>query len=174
MFYSDETRAVLENPILATDSYKLSHWLQYPPGTDGMFSYIESRGGKYDRVLLFGLQMILMDFLARPIAREDVMVAKAIAAAHGEPCNEAGFLRIVEAHNGYWPVRIRALPEGSIVPSLIPLVTIESTDPQLPWVVSFIETLVLQVWYPITVATQSWHVREIIKGYLEETSTDPA
>jgi len=54
------------------------------------------------------------------------------------------------------------------------LVTIESTDPQLPWVVSFIETLVLQVWYPITVATQSWHVREIIKGYLEETSTDPA
>lgn len=174
MFYSDETRAVLENPILATDSYKLSHWLQYPPGTDGMFSYIESRGGKYDRVLLFGLQMILMDFLARPIAREDVMVAKEIAAAHGEPCNEAGFLRIVEAHNGYWPVRIRALPEGSIVPSLIPLVTIESTDPQLPWVVSFIETLVLQVWYPITVATQSWHVREIIKGYLEETSTDPA
>ena len=169
MFYTNETRAVLENPILATDSYKLSHWLQYPAGTDGMFSYIESRGGKYDRVLMFGLQMILMDFLARPITREDVMLAREIAAAHGEPFNEAGFLRIVEAHNGYWPVRIRALPEGSIVPSLIPLVTIESTNPQLPWVVSFIETLVLQVWYPITVATQSWHVREIIKGYLEET-----
>ena len=35
----------LDNLILNTDSYKVSHWVQYPPGMDAMFSYIESRGG---------------------------------------------------------------------------------------------------------------------------------
>ncbi len=174
MFCTDRTRSLLDNPVLATDSYKLSHWTQYPPGTDGMFSYIESRGGKFDRSVMFGLQMILMDFFARPITREDVAFAKEVAGAHGEPFNEAGFLRIVERHDGCWPLRIRALPEGSLVPAGVPMVTVESTDPELAWVVSFVETMLLQLWYPVTVATTSWAVRQIIGGYLEDTSDDPA
>ncbi|WP_018228498.1 nicotinate phosphoribosyltransferase [Methyloversatilis universalis] len=174
MFYTDRTRSLLDNPILATDSYKLSHWTQYPPGTDGMFSYIESRGGKFDRAVMFGLQIILMDFFARPITREDVALAKEIASMHGEPFNEAGFLSIVDRYDGYWPLRIRALPEGSLVPAGVPMVTVESTDPELAWVVSFVETMLLQLWYPVTVATTSWAVRQIIGNYLEETSDDPA
>ena len=39
----------LDNLLLNTDSYKASHWLQYPPGTDATFFYVESRGGTYDR-----------------------------------------------------------------------------------------------------------------------------
>ena len=39
----------LGNLLLNTDSYKASHWLQYPPGTDATFFYVESRGGLYDR-----------------------------------------------------------------------------------------------------------------------------
>ena len=31
--------------ILNTDSYKLSMFKQYPAGTTGVYSYIESRGG---------------------------------------------------------------------------------------------------------------------------------
>ena len=174
MFYTDRTRSLLDNPILATDSYKLSHWKQYPPGTDGMFSYIESRGGKFDSSVMFGLQMILMDFFARPITREDVAIAKEIASAHGEPFNETGFLRIVDRYDGYWPLRIRALPEGSLVPAGVPMVTVESTDPELAWVVSFVETMLLQLWYPVTVATTSWAVRQVIGSYLAETSDDPA
>ncbi len=27
----------LDNLLLNTDSYKASHWLQYPPGTDATF-----------------------------------------------------------------------------------------------------------------------------------------
>lgn len=174
MFYTDNTRSILDNPILGTDSYKLSHWVQYPVGTDGMFSYIESRGGKFDRSVMFGLQMILLDFFARRITREDVVIAKEIAAAHGEPFNEAGFLRIVDTHDGFWPLRIRALPEGTVVPSGVPMVTVESTDPDLAWAVSYVETLMLQLWYPVTVATLSWSVRRVIAGFLEETSDDAA
>ena len=35
------------NLILNVDSYKTSHYLQYPPGTEYVSSYIESRGGVY-------------------------------------------------------------------------------------------------------------------------------
>ena len=30
------------NLILNTDSYKASHWLQYPPGVDATFFYLEA------------------------------------------------------------------------------------------------------------------------------------
>ena len=49
----------LDNLLLNTDSYKASHWLQYPPGTDATFFYVESRGGLHDRTVFFGLQAIL-------------------------------------------------------------------------------------------------------------------
>ena len=54
----------LNNLLLNTDSYKASHWLQYPPGTDATFFYVESRGGTYDRTVFFGLQAILKEYLA--------------------------------------------------------------------------------------------------------------
>ena len=49
------------NLLLDTDSYKASHWLQYPPGTEGMYSYLESRGGRYGQTLFFGLQYLLRE-----------------------------------------------------------------------------------------------------------------
>jgi nicotinamide phosphoribosyltransferase len=33
------------NFLLRTDSYKFTHWKQYPPNTTGIYSYLESRGG---------------------------------------------------------------------------------------------------------------------------------
>lgn len=174
MFYADEVRALLENPVLATDSYKLSHWTQYPPGTTGMFSYISARGGAFPRTVMFGLQMILADYFSRPITREHIAVAAELAAAHGQPFNAEGFSRIVERHGGYWPVRIRALAEGSVVPTQTPLVTIESTDPLCFWAVSFVETMLMQLWYPIAVATLSWDLRQIIAKALADTSDDAA
>lgn len=162
------------NLILSTDSYKASHWLQYPAGTDGMYAYIESRGGQFKQTTFFGLQMFIKRYLLQPVTRAMVDEAKAFYALHGEPFNEAGWLRIVETFNGKLPVRIRAVKEGSVVPTSQVLVTIESTDPQSAWLVSFLETMLLRaVWYPTTVATLSWQVRQDIWGYLNQTSDDP-
>lgn len=163
----------LENLILNTDSYKASHWMQYPPGTDATFFYVESRGGVYDRTVFFGLQAILREFLVRPVTHADVDEAVALFAAHGEPFNEAGWRRIVDVHGGLLPVRIRAVPEGTVLPTHQAMVTVESTDPDAFWVPSYIETLLLRLWYPVTVATVSWHVKQCIRGYLERTSDDP-
>ena len=161
------------NPILDVDSYKASHWLQYPPNTTAMYSYLESRGGKYPVTVFFGLQYILKEYLTRPI--ESWMVDEAVSffAAHGVPFNEAGWRYIAEDLNGRLPIRISAVPEGTVVPVHNVLMTIESTDPKTFWLVSWLETLLLRVWYPTTVATQSWYLKKAIYGALAKTADDP-
>jgi nicotinamide phosphoribosyltransferase len=161
------------NLILDTDSYKASHWLQYPPGTTAMYSYLESRGGKYAQTVFFGLQYILKEYLTQPVELWMVEEAKQFFQAHGEPFNEEGWRYIAEDLNGQLPIRIRAVAEGSVVPVQNVLMTIESTDPKTFWLVSWLETLLLRVWYPTTVATQSWHLRQIIFDYLQKTADAP-
>lgn len=165
---------LLDNLILNTDSYKASHFVQYPPGSTAMFSYIESRGGEWNQTVFFGLQMILKEYLSRPVTLAMVEEAAALFALHGEPFDLEGWHYIVERYNGYLPVKIAAVPEGSVVPTRNVLVTVESTDPRVFWLVSYLETLLLRVWYPITVATQSWDIKQLIRQALEETSDDPA
>ncbi len=162
------------NLILNTDSYKASHWLQYPPRTTATFFYLESRGGEYERTLFFGLQSILKDYLAQPITPAMIEEARVFFTAHGEPFNEDGWRWIVERHQGRLPLRIRAVAEGTAVPTHQALLTIESTDPACFWLPSYVETLLMRVWYPITVATVSWHVRQTILEFLRRTSDDPA
>jgi nicotinamide phosphoribosyltransferase len=168
----DSFASILANPIINTDSYKASHFVQYPPEATGMFSYVESRGGRYDRTVFFGLQMLVKEYLCRPVTAQMIDEAKVFFAAHGEPFNEADWRYIVEQYGGYLPFRIRAVPEGSVVPTHNVLMTVECDDPRVFWIASYIESMLLRLWYPITVATQSWHLRKTIGRYLRKTSDD--
>jgi len=80
-----------KNIILNTDSYKVSMFKQYPAGTTGVYSYIESRGGRYDRTVMFGLQAFIKEYLLEPISQADIDIADEILTAHGEPFNRAGW-----------------------------------------------------------------------------------
>lgn len=159
--------------LFDTDSYKVSHYKQYQEGTTSMFSYIESRGGEYDRTVFFGLQYYLKEYLSHRVTVEEVEKAKELFAVHGEPFNYDGWMYIAKELGGKIPVRIRAPQEGSIIPTHNILVSIESTDPKVFWVVSWIETMLLRVWYPITVATRSNHIRQIILAALRVSADDP-
>ncbi|MDQ8199897.1 nicotinate phosphoribosyltransferase [Pelagicoccus enzymogenes] len=167
-------RALAYNPILDTDSYKLSHWNQYPRGLKRMMSYFEARGGELEESTLFGLQYLLHDRLAVRITKEMVEEADAFARAHGEPFNKEGWMRVVEKHDGALPVRIRAIEEGTVVPTGNALLTIEGTDPELPWIVNYIETQLVRLWYPSTIAMTSRDSRKVIQAFLEKTADDPA
>lgn len=158
------------NIILDTDSYKSSHFLQYPKGTTRLFSYLESRGGKYPQTRFFGLQYILDRYLTTRVTAEMVEEARALIEAHGEPFPYEGWMRVVNIHGGRLPLEVRAVPEGTLVPIHNVLLSCTNTDPQLPWLVGWFETMLMRVWYPTTVATQSWHIREIIRAALEKTS----
>lgn len=168
-----------KNILLSIDSYKLSHFLQYPSGTAHMFSYIEARKNNsgldhLDGVTFFGLRTFLKDHLSRPLTHNDVSDAAEIAKAHGEPFPEKQLRKIVDHYQGWLPVCIRAVKEGMHVPFGEVLVTVECHDPDLFWLPSYIETSLLRsIWYPTTVCTISGHVKQVIKRYLEKTSDDP-
>jgi nicotinamide phosphoribosyltransferase len=159
-----------KNLLLNTDSYKVSMFKQYPAGTTGVYSYIESRGGRYDETVFFGLQAFIKEYLLEPITQADIDTADAILTAHGEPFNREGWEYILRVHGGKLPVVIKAVPEGTVVPVKNVLATIENTDPNCFWLTTYLETALLRaVWYPTTVATQSKYIKNVIKEYLEKT-----
>ncbi|XP_045582900.2 nicotinamide phosphoribosyltransferase isoform X2 [Procambarus clarkii] len=164
---------VVDNVILLADSYKSSHHCLYPPGTTSVYSYFESRGGRFPYTVFFGLQYILKRWLQGPVlTKENIQEAKELFAAHfknDNVFNEEGWNYILERHGGRLPIRVCAVPEGTVVPTKNVLFTVESTDPMVPWVTNFFETLLVQVWYPTTVATNSRIQKQIIHRYLEDT-----
>lgn len=164
----------MNNIILNTDSYKASHFVQYPKGTTKVHSYIEARGSTIkgvNEVTFFGLQIFLHEVLSKPITQEQINEAKVIFEAHGEPFNTEGWEYILKEHNGYLPIIIKALPEGTTIPVGTPLVTVENTDPNVPWLTSYLETAILRaVWYPTTVCTISREAKKKIKEYLDWTA----
>ena len=160
--------------LLNADSYKFSQYLQDPEGNTNQFSYIESRGGLWSQTVFFGLQMYLKEYLTKPITQEDIDFAEPLIKAHGEPFNREGWEYILHKHNGYLPLRIKAAPEGLVIPVKNVLVTIENTDPKCAWLTSFVETSLLRgVWYPTTVCSNSYESKKIILDYLIKTG-DPS
>jgi nicotinamide phosphoribosyltransferase len=165
------TQGNRKNLILDVDSYKASHYLQYPPGTTFVSSYIESRGGAFDMTLFFGLQMFLKEYLSQPISKQDIDEAEAILIAHGLPFNREGWEYILKEHKGFLPIEIQAVPEGTVIPTRNVLVQVINTDGKCAWLTSYVETALMRaVWYPTTVATVSKASRNVIARYLLETA----
>ena len=162
------------NILTLTDSYKTSHWKQYPKGTSKVYSYLESRGGKFDNTMFYGLQYFIKQYLSGQVVTEEkIQRAKKFWDAHLGPnhFNEAGWRHILDKHNGHLPVRIKAVPEGTVVKTGNVLVTVENTDPEVPWLTNFLESILLQVWYPTTVGTLSREVKKNLISYLKKTTS---
>lgn len=161
------------NIVLATDSYKLTHWDQYPEGTDYVYSYFESRkGAEFPYTVFFGLLPIFEQLAGRVVTQSAIDNAAALAEVHfgnDHTFNRAGWEHILREHDGYLPVRIRAVAEGSVVPVGNVLMTVVNTDPAVPWLTNALESLLTHVWYPSTVATLSRSVKELLAGYLTRT-----
>lgn len=162
------------NIILNSDSYKMSQWVQYPIGTEYVYSYIESRGGQYDKLVFFGLQAFLREYLTVRVTKKMIDQAEKIVISHGEPFNREGWEYIVKEHGGRLPVEIKSVDEGSVMYLKNVLVSIVNTDPKCYWLTSFVETALLRaIWYPTTVASNSYHSKEIIMEFLERNG-DPS
>lgn len=161
------------NPILRSDSYKYTHWLQYPERSEYVYQYWESRGGVFDEIVPFGFAFYLRRYLGTPITQEDIDEAEEMCNAHfGRPglFNREGWEYILNEYNGYLPLMIKAVPEGTVVPTSNVLMTIENTDPKCYWLPSFMETMLSHMWYSTTVATLSREAKKIIAYWLEESS----
>ncbi|XP_024126447.1 nicotinamide phosphoribosyltransferase 2 [Oryzias melastigma] len=164
------------NFLLATDSYKITHYKQYPPGVSKIYSYFECRrkkGSPFNEVVFFGLQYLLKKYLTGPVVTEEkIQEAKLFYQMHFRQAvfDEEGWRKILEKHDGRLPIRIKAVPEGRIVPRGNVLFTVENTDPSFYWLTNYIETMLVQMWYPITVATVSREFKKILAKHLKATT----
>ena len=166
------------NFIFLTDAYKYSHYKFYTKGLTKLTTYLESRGGKFNETVMFGTQYILKKYLVGPVlapwmiddAETKLQGANGTFGPNGSFSKEL-WTRLYEKHGGRLPIRIKAVPEGTVITTKNVLMLVENTDDEFPWLTSFIESLLLQVWYGITVATLSREVKKIIIKYLKLTSS---
>jgi len=176
------TKALLRpnNLVLLGDAYKYSHHKFYEDGMTNMYSYMESRGGRFSETIFYGLQIFLKEFLEGvAITQADLDEANDyLGTEYGvfgreDVFDKSKFQYIIDVHGGRLPIRIKAVPEGTVVNVKNVLLTIENTDDNCAWLTNFLETLLLQIWYPITVATLSREVKKVVQKAFDETSCLP-
>ncbi|QDP60403.1 MAG: putative nicotinamide phosphoribosyltransferase [Prokaryotic dsDNA virus sp.] len=172
-----------QHPMTQTDFYKVNHKFQYPEGTELVFSNFTPRSGKHfgrdvDGVVFVGLQKFILEHLIEEWNENffNVPLDNAVGYYRSRIETSLGpdaidFSHIEELHNlGYLPLRIRALPEGTIVPFKVPMFTVENTLPEFFWLTNYIETVMsAEIWKPSTVATIAREYRKILEKYAEET-----
>lgn len=162
------------NLIVTTDSYKFSHWKQFPEGLDFTEYYVESRGGVYDQVMLAGVDYIC-HILSQGVTVDDVEAARNLVKEHfgRDLLNYEGWMKIATELGGKLPLEIRSAPEGTIIPTKNVLLTVKNTVEGFGWLQGHFEPLILRgIWYPTTVATQSFFVKNVVSEYLEKTTDD--
>lgn len=172
-------------PILA-DFYKIAHRPMYPQKTEKVYSTWTPRTSRIkgvDRVVNIGVQVFIKEYLmdvfqehffARPKAEVISEYARLIKATLGDPNPETKHLE--ELHDlGYLPLSIKALPEGYVVPTRVPTMTIENTDPRFFWLTNFIESLAsCELWQIATSATLALEYKRIMDQYMLETAPENA
>ena len=167
---------MIENNIcLLTDSYKVTHHRFYPENTEKIYSYLECRvGSEFNKTIFYGLQYIIKKYLeGEVVTQEKVDQANNLIKAHiGEDIfNYDGWMYIANELDGKLPIEIKAVDEGTPVEVGNVLMTVENTDKHCYWLPNYLEPLLLQVWYPSTVATLSAEVRKLCNFYLDVTGS---
>lgn len=159
---------------IQTDLYKCGNVNLYVKGTEILHSYMESRGGRFDELVVFGPQYFLKEYLSTPVTKEDVDYAEKFwtaAVGRTDYFRRENWDYIVNNYGGKLPISIHAVPEGTIVETHNVLMTIENTDPKCSWLTNWLETLLMKVYYPITIATQSHLIKQNILSHLEKSGT---
>lgn len=166
------------NPLLATDSYKLSHFKMYPEGlthVESNYTNRKSRVEGINHVVQFGLQAWLKD-LTENFERFFAADKEAVIKEYKEATStfvSPGFTldHIEDLHDlGYLPVQFSAVPEGTLVPIGVPSILIKSTHDDFAWLVNYLESdLSAGIWHPSTVATLAWKLRQTFEAAALET-----
>lgn len=175
MNYLTDTDLLDKNIILMTDYYKQTHHKFYDDKLETVYSYFESRGGEFDSTLFFGLQYYLKKYLEGPVVTQEMIDQADQFLEAGffgmKYFNREGWQYILDKHNGRLPILIKAVNEGRVIPAKNILFSIENTDPKVPFITNFVETLLMKVWYPTTVATLSKKIKDLLEVYAELCGT---
>ncbi len=159
-----------------TDSYKGSHSFAMPPAkrTTAYGEFRKAYPGMDDeRIVFYGIRYIVENVLEHQWTKQEVEDADKFFATHNVggtpyPYPKDLFLKFIEENNGYFPIKVEALPEGTVVYPHVPVYQITAEEPYAA-LLTYLETLLTHVWYPTTVATLSRHAKTLIKDYFDQT-----
>lgn len=171
------------NPVLLTDFYKVSHRPQFPKDTHYIASTWTARRSympDVDHTVVFGLQHFIRKYLINYFYDNFFVqpLNKVIDSYERIVTNTLG---IAPDHKhiedlwqlGYLPLRIRALPEGSVVPIRVPWMTIENTDPRFFWLSGYMESLLSSgLWQATTSATIANEYRKVLDFWARKTNPE--
>mmetsp|Transcript_30149 Transcript_30149/g.71509 ORF Transcript_30149/g.71509 Transcript_30149/m.71509 type:complete len:571 (-) Transcript_30149:94-1806(-) len=170
----------LEAPMsVMTDSYKGTHFQMYP-ACKSMSAYGEFRekftGMDDNRFVFYGMRYYIENFVARKWTKADVDAAEAFYKTHNAgytpfPFPRDLFNKFIAENDGYFPVVVEALPEGTVAYIHTPCFIITAED-EYSRLCTFLETILTMVWYPSCVATLSRFVKDLVTDAFEE-SVDP-
>ena len=174
----------MKETILLTDGYKLGHHFQYPKGTEMVYSNWTPRSCKYfpeasEGSVVFGIQYLVKEYLIKQFNENffNLPKAQAIMEFHDRVDNFVGISNVGIEHIealydlGYLPIEIKALPEGSVCPIRVPMMTIKNTLPEFFWLTNYLETLISSVlWLPCTSATSARLYKKELKRHAKRTS----
>lgn len=168
----------MKEAILLTDGYKLDHRRQYPEGTEYVYSNWTPRSCHYypeakEGAVVFGIQYFIKEYLMKQFQEDFFNKPKDVAVAEFKRRvdtflgpNNVGTKHIEELHDlGYLPIRIKALPEGTLCPIRVPALTFINTHPDFFWLTNYFETLIsTTLWLPMTSATTArLYKKELIR-----------
>jgi nicotinamide phosphoribosyltransferase len=167
---------------LLCDFYKVSHRHQYPDNTEIVYSTWIPRTSRLDfadEVVAFGFQAFVKEYLVdyfneqffkRPLANVVSEYKRVIKFALG--VENPDVTHIMQLHSlGYLPLLVKAVPEGTLVPLRVPMLTIENTKPQYAWLTNYIETIAsCSLWQSATSATIALAYRRILDSWADLTS----
>lgn len=169
---------------LMADFYKLFHIVQYPEKTETVYSTWTARISRIpgiNEVVVAGYQafnkeilceFFTLNFFSRN--KEDVVQEYRRCVKYCLGVQSPDTKHIEELHSlGYLPLSMKALPEGTVVPLRVPILTIQNTHPKFAWLTNFIESMASsEMWHPITSATIARQYRKILDKYAMETVGD--
>ncbi|XZN14522.1 nicotinate phosphoribosyltransferase (plasmid) [Clostridium perfringens] len=153
------------------DAYKVGHMTQYPGDTEYIYSVMQLRSDRYfKKTPIVGLQYLLKEYLMQKIEKKDVdqLIEELKLMGVYHPGTEEKLSALVKL--GYLPLKIKSLPEGSVVNLPNAICTVENTVPGFHWVVGFFETLLLKWWSALATASCSLEYRNIVDKYFDKTS----
>jgi nicotinamide phosphoribosyltransferase len=171
------------NALLLCDFYKVSHRVQYPNGTEQVYSTWTPRSNKHyqsvDKVVAFGFQGFVQEYLIDffndnffnqqkdKVVTEYKRIIKNCLFVENPDSSHIEALHDL----GYLPILINSLDEGTLVPLRVPMLTIENTLPEFFWLTNYLETLMSStLWKPATTASIARVYNQLLTNYALTTT----
>lgn len=175
----------IETPFILTDSYKWSHWLQYPNNIVRVYSNITARRTRrtitHGKVVVAGLNytiaMVLSHFDEFFAMDEEAAVENfrhAFEAFNGSVSYlEDSVEKVRSLHKlGYLPVVIEGLQEGTMVPYGTPVAVIYNTEDEFYWVTNFLETIISNLFWSTSTSATTASIYRVIAEYWNNKTSD--